>query len=226
MITIGVEGKPGSGKSTLSRGLAEYQGVAHIEVDTIVEEIGLVRLRNIILGCANVLVKRALSGKGRYTRRIKNQEDNIHNKIGTPKILKLAKNVYFRIVSDAIKKQLKVCEENGVKIAVVDYALLNVSSIWHEFDFRVCVIKNEEERRKAIKNRDGVDENGIDFISLFSNFDIVQYGVGDVKCIQNNGDPEALKKKGKLLLAETIKSLSKKGINLCDKPSKTDEMER
>ena len=209
MIIIGMEGKPGSGKTTLAKTLAKNPDIKHIEVDAIVEKLGLVGLRNIVLKYANTLVKRARSDDKIYKRDLNSQNDNIHNKIPTPIILKAAKNVFFKIVSNSIKKELKECEKSGTKIAIVDYALLNVSNIWNDFDYRVCVVKPEAERRKALKHRDNANENDIEFVSLFSNFDIVKYGIGDVICIQNDGSIEDLKLKGKNLI-ETIVRKSEK----------------
>lgn len=177
MITIGIEGKPASGKTTLSKYLTQtYPYVERIEVDKIVEEMGLDGLRDAILTCVNIFAKMVVSGKGRYKRKIKSEDDKIQKKIRTPIVFKIAANAYFKSVSDSIKRQLEICEKRGDKIVVVDYALLNISSIWKEFDYRVLVNRNEEDRREAMKKRDGKDDKDVDFFSIFSNFDVVKYG--------------------------------------------------
>lgn len=213
MITVGIEGKPGSGKSTIARMLAEHDGVEHIEVDKVVKEIGVLKFRDMILGYLTVLGKKSSTGKGKYTRKVENSKDDIHNKISTPIIVKAAKNVYFAIVSRAINKRLKKLEKNGTKIAVVDYAILNCSEIWKEFDVRVCVSRNNDNRIKAVELRDNVDSNRVDFYTSFAILDIVKYGEGDVIKIYNDGDVSALKEKSKKLLKEIIEKSKLEKIN-------------
>lgn len=207
MITIGIEGTPGSGKSTLSKDLALDPRIVHIEVDKFVKKSGLIKLRNILLGCTNVLSKGVSHRKSRYTRKIKSAEDNIQNKISTPIILRAATNVYFRVVSNIIRKQLKKCEQQGVEIAVVDYALLNVADIWNEFDVRVWVVREDFERKTAVQNRDSVTGGRVDFLSSFARFSIIQYGDGDVIRIDNNGNRGDLVNKGKKYIGDMLKSL-------------------
>lgn len=213
MITVGIEGKPGSGKSTIASMLAEYDGVEHIEVDKVVKEIGVLKFRDMILGYLTALGKKSSTGKGKYTRKIENSKEDIHNKISTPIIVKAAKNVYFAIVSRAINKRLKKLENSGTKIAVVDYAILNCSEIWKEFDVRVCVNRNNDNRIKAVELRDNVDSDRVDFYTSFAILDIVKYGEGDVIKIYNDGDVNSLKEKSKKLLKEIIEKSRLEKIN-------------
>lgn len=210
MIVIGIEGKAGSGKSTLCKYLTSKYPIEYIEVDKIIHNSELIRLRNIILTGATVLAKTAVSRNGGYKRKIKGENDRIKNKIKTPPISKVVIYFFYKAISKKIKVQLEEYKSRGKPMVIVDYALLNVSSMWDDFDYRVCVSRDEQERRRAIKKRDGKNDNQVDFISLFAKFDIVKYDQGDVIHIHNNGDENDLKRKGDLLLKRILESVQKK----------------
>ena len=211
MITIGVEGKPGSGKTTMSTYLGSLSPkIAYIGVSKIVDDKGLTRFRDFALACGNAVLNRTIAKRQkRYSRKINGEEDRLANKIKTPAIFKLAIKAYFGKVEKEINRQLAECEKRGVEVAIVDYALLNVTNKWKDFDYRVWVHRDEAARREALKSRDNRDDENVSLVSSFAEFDVVKYGDGDVIEIRNDGSIDDLKRKGIEMLRGVVKTRNK-----------------
>lgn len=224
MITIGIEGKPGSGKTSLSRYLQNtYNSIGYVNVDTIVRENGLIPKRDRVLNGLQRILRGIKKNSENFTSA--NEDQKLSRKLSLTQELEQGKQEFYSELIPLIESECRRFEKSGKTITIIDYALLSADKFWDTLDYRVLVTRDENNRVEAVKKRDGKNEREVDFISSFSQFEVGQSGKADTITINNDGDMESLFLKADTLLIQVLQSLRSKLDSQKQEASKIGEIE-
>ncbi len=135
MILIGVTGKSGAGKTTLSKYIEKkYPNIIRVGVDEIVRNEGLIKDRNEII------------------------EELLNHNISAQELK--AKQLNYRKKLDYyVNEKIRIEETNLTEIAIIDYALLyELPQIWEKLNYKILVTKKEDFTRIGLIKRCGKEK--------------------------------------------------------------------
>lgn len=184
MIKIGIIGKPGSGKTTLSRYLEnKYPNISYLSVDKITtsnEELHATR-DQILLAA-------------------------YHNNISSERIKQIQLNFRSKL-TEAINEKLKQIEDSGKEIVLIDYAVLyTLPSVWDGVQYKLLVTRVDSKRKEGLLRREGKENTKV--LDTFSKSICLKEATLDADFfIKNNGSLEDLYVRADAVLDE-IKSKS------------------
>lgn len=149
MITIGLTGQTGAGKSTFADYLRRKYGFVHIDTDKISREV--IKTKTAELAAmfgSDVLNPDGTPNRKMIAKRAFSSKENTDalNRIMHPAIMQTVE----KMISDA--------EKNGAVGAIVDGAALIESGSINAFDTSVCVVADREVRKRRIIERDNLSE--------------------------------------------------------------------
>lgn len=151
MLRVGLTGGVASGKSTVSRVLAR-RGIPVIDADQISRELvapGSDALREIVEAFGEgVLAPDGSLDRARLGGLVFSDE---------PRRRRLEEILHPRIRAEQ-DRRLRILEEEGITVAVVDAALMVESGGWKRFDLLVVVDCGEEDQVARLRRRGGLDE--------------------------------------------------------------------
>lgn len=153
MKIIGITGSSGTGKTTVSKILGEYDYIEIIDCDKIAKEIavpGNIYLETIKkeFGSEYFLVD------GNLNRRM--LAETIYN--NKEKLEKL-NNITFKYVVEEILNQInKIKEDKSIKIIAIDAPLLFESNLDKNCDYVISLVANEDIKIDRICKRDNINK--------------------------------------------------------------------
>lgn len=150
MKIIGITGSSGSGKSTVSKIMAEELGAKVIDADEVVKQMqvpGKIYFEK----TAKLFGKEILQKDGSLNRR-KLAEIIFQDELKKEELDKLT----YKYVVEEIKKQISNIQEEYI---IIDAPLLIESKLNEICDVTIGLISSEEEQIKRICKRDNIEEN-------------------------------------------------------------------
>lgn len=141
MKLIGITGKAGSGKTTISNMLQEYPGVAVIHVDELVDKEKENKFSLIMDSDKNgrpIVVKKRM------------REFIYNNKILFRVFMKL-KNA---LIQSKINKKIMEYEKQGFTAVVIDSIYLKYLSIYKQLDVKILMRRSYSQRLQSVLERD------------------------------------------------------------------------
>lgn len=150
MKIIGITGSSGSGKSTVSKIMAEELGAKVLDADKIVKQMqkpDTIYFKKIV----ELFGEEILQKDGSLNRR-KLAEIIFQDELKKEELDKLT----YKYVVEEIKKQINNMQEEHI---IIDAPLLIESKLNEICDVTIGVISSEEEQIKRICKRDNIEEN-------------------------------------------------------------------
>ncbi len=153
MKIIGITGSSGTGKTTVSKILAEYDYIEIIDCDKVAKEIAVPG--NIYLETIKKEFGREyFLDDGNLNRRM--LAETIYN--NKEKLEKL-NNITFKYVVEEILNQInKIKEDKSIKIIAIDAPLLFESNLDKNCDYIISLVANEEIKIDRICKRDNINK--------------------------------------------------------------------
>lgn len=149
MITIGLTGQTGAGKSTFAAYLSKKYGFVHIDTDKISREVIKTKTAELVERFGSEI----LNGDG-STNRKELAKRAFFSKENTDAL----NGIMHPAIMETVGKMIADAEKSGAVGAVVDGAALIESGSINTFDTSVCVVADKEVRRRRIINRDNLSE--------------------------------------------------------------------
>lgn len=141
MKLIGITGKMGSGKTTLSNMLQEYPGVATIHVDELVDAEKEEKF-------SGIMDKDKSGNPIVVKRRLKNFIYN--NKITFKAFMKFKS----KLIASKLDKQIAEYEEMGIDTVVIDSIYLKYLDIFKRLQVKILMRRDYNERLNSVLERD------------------------------------------------------------------------
>ena len=179
-IIIGVCGKSGSGKSTISEILKEkYNGVC-LEIDKVGHDV--YRHKNVVEELVSSFGKEVV-------------EDGVVNRKKLGNIVFSSKDEMDKLTDITWKYMRmdidKFIKENEDKVIILDWLLLPNSCYFHKCDIKVLLDIPYEERLKRAIKRDGITKEEFELRDNAS----IDYDPGDFDIVIKGGNKEEIKKR-------------------------------
>ena len=183
-MILGISGKSGSGKSSISKYLEDNYGYMWIDSDKIAKEIREIHINEIIdlVGDSDIVKESKIDSKKLGDILFSNTE-----------LLKK----YNDFIYSKLKKSIKDLTKKSKKI-VIDSMFLPIMEIYNDCDYKILVICDTEKRKQRIINRDNIEEEY--FIKRDNNG--LNYNCDDFDFVIDNNDDF------KLQLEEIMKVLN------------------
>lgn len=186
MKLIGITGKAGAGKTTISNIIAQNNNVGVIHVDDVLKDVKLKYLK-LFMDTDNKGEKTKVNGKIKMFL--------FRNKIMFNLIMKF-RNL---LVTKYIENEIQKLQDKGKDIILIDDIYIKFLHIYNNLDRLFVVERNYNERKEALKQRDDLTLQEV-VASDIAHFKGVYKEVSKGKNVEkvfNNGTRESLTEKAK-----------------------------
>lgn len=153
MIKIGIDGKPGAGKTTLSNMLLDGEdGVRIIHMDHILD-----KLKNLLCGS---MVETYSENNGVKVKCL--NKDTIFYKLIKARLINdFYEKVRASYIRNLLQKQIALAEADNIKYLIIESFSLDRYIDFDELDFKILIMATSEIRRKRVVRRDFDNKYGI-----------------------------------------------------------------